>query len=149
MKGKALAITASNCSNDSESMDRDPEDVMIQIKSIHGYPSFADFISSDPDRRTVMYRRFDFLSARNLLYFQSELSELEAQLFAFDREDFQKAKGSDFDESRGDWNMLQEKARDATSMEKQRLDLVMRIREILEKYGKPIAMALAGQPTYT
>jgi hypothetical protein len=48
-------------------MARDPEDVVIQIKDIHGYPSFADFISSDPDRRTVMYRRFDFLSARNLL----------------------------------------------------------------------------------
>ena len=92
-----------------------------------------------------MYRRFDFLSARNLLYFQSELSELEAQLLAFDREDFQKAKGSEFDGSKGNWNLFLEKARDTKSMEKQRLDLVMRIREVLEKYGKPIAMALAGQ----
>jgi hypothetical protein len=81
-------------------------------------------------------------------YFQSELSELETQLLAFDREDFQKAKGSEFDDSKGDWNLLQEKARDATSMEKRRLDLVMRIREVLEKYGKPINMALVGQPMY-
>jgi hypothetical protein len=125
-------------------MARDLEDVVIQIKNIYGYPSFADFISSDPDRRTVMYRRFNFLSARNLLNFQSELSKLEVQLLAFDWEDFQKAKGSEFDDTKGDWNLLQEKARDATSMEKQRLDLIMRIYEVLEKYSKLIAMALAG-----
>ena len=43
-----------------------------------GYPRFAAFISSDEDRSTTIYRRFERLSARNLLYLETELQELEA-----------------------------------------------------------------------
>ncbi|KAI4228054.1 MAG: hypothetical protein LQ349_006609 [Xanthoria aureola] len=50
-----------------------------------GYPSFAHFISQDGD--AAIYRRYESLSARNLLYLQSELHELEGQLEALDAED--------------------------------------------------------------
>ena len=43
-----------------------------------GYPRFAAFVANDEDRSTTIYRRFERLSARNLLYLETELAELEA-----------------------------------------------------------------------
>ena len=51
-----------------------------------GIARFADFIAENKDKSTTIYRRFERLSARNLLYLESELSELEAQLELCDRE---------------------------------------------------------------
>lgn len=50
-----------------------------------GYPTFADFIARDKD--AAIYRKFEGLSARSLLYQQSELHELEKRLADSDRED--------------------------------------------------------------
>jgi hypothetical protein len=52
---------------------------------LEGYPSFAEFITQDQD--AAIYRKFERLSARNLLYLQSELHDLEGQLQALDEED--------------------------------------------------------------
>ncbi len=52
---------------------------------LDGFPSFAEFIAEDRDAE--IYRKFGHLSSRNLLYLQSELHELEAQLQELDRED--------------------------------------------------------------
>ncbi|KAI4261280.1 MAG: hypothetical protein L6R42_003516 [Xanthoria sp. 1 TBL-2021] len=62
-----------------------------------GYPSFAHFVSQDGD--ASIYRRYESLSARNLLYLQSELHELEGQLEELDAADV-KERDSDDDESR-------------------------------------------------
>ena len=43
-----------------------------------GYPRFAAFVANDSDRSTTIFRRFERLSARNLLYLETELMELEA-----------------------------------------------------------------------
>ncbi|KAL8952336.1 MAG: hypothetical protein Q9222_001747 [Ikaeria aurantiellina] len=58
-----------------------------------GYPSFAHYIAKDAD--AAIYRKFEGLSARNLLYLQSELHELEGQLEELDIKD---AKQRDEDE---------------------------------------------------
>lgn len=50
-----------------------------------GYPRLAAYIDSDSD--TALFRRFGILSARNLLYLQAELTELEARLNALDKAD--------------------------------------------------------------
>ena len=56
-----------------------------QLARLEGYPSFAQFIATDSD--AAIYRKYGHLSARNLLYLQSELHELEAQLQQLDLED--------------------------------------------------------------
>ena len=56
-----------------------------QSVRLEGYPSFAQFIATDSD--AAIYRKYGHLSARNLLYLQSELHELEAQLQQLDIED--------------------------------------------------------------
>jgi hypothetical protein len=62
----------------SQSRGRDVE--TAHIRPLVGFPSLADLIGSDPDRTSLVFRRFDKLAARNLLYLQSELAELEARL---------------------------------------------------------------------
>jgi len=47
-------------------------------KPIHGFPRVAAKIAHDCNKTTTIYRRFDRLSACNLLYLQAELAELEA-----------------------------------------------------------------------
>lgn len=50
-----------------------------------GYPSFAHFVAKDKD--AAIFRKFQHLSARSLLYQQNHLHELEEQLLALDAED--------------------------------------------------------------
>jgi hypothetical protein len=51
-----------------------------RTRPLNGFPSLSEFIASDHDRTSLVFRRFDRLAARNLLYLQSELAELEAKL---------------------------------------------------------------------
>ena len=61
-------------------------DVDIELALPHawrlaGYSSFAQFIAADAD--AAIYRKYERLSTRNLLYLQSELRDLEGQLEIF------------------------------------------------------------------
>jgi len=50
----------------------------LQTHHPRGYPEIANFIGSDKD--FFIFRRFDVLSARNMLFLQDELVELEEKL---------------------------------------------------------------------
>ncbi|EQB45488.1 hypothetical protein CGLO_15629 [Colletotrichum gloeosporioides Cg-14] len=63
-----------------------------------GYAEAASWMARDVDNETLVYRRFDELATRNLLYLQSELLSLEHQLNELDRED---AEDEDMD-----WQMV-------------------------------------------
>ena len=62
---------------------------------LEGYPFFAEFIAKDRD--AAIYHKFERLSARSLLYQQSELHDLERQL---DELDQSEARDIDDDEAR-------------------------------------------------
>jgi hypothetical protein len=68
-------------------MPQTRRDAESSIHHLAGYPSLAALIASDRDRTTFIYKRFDELAARNLLYLQSELAEHHAKQRAFDQED--------------------------------------------------------------
>lgn len=114
-------------------MNSDVEDGKIQVHHLKGYPSLAAFIASDKDKSTAIYRRFDRLSARNLLLLQSELVELEAQQDAFDEQDFHATT-----EEKGIlsiWPVFNNKAAEPGNVrERERLDLAIVIREKLKEY---------------
>jgi hypothetical protein len=55
---------------------------------LDGFPSFAHFISEDIEG--AIFRKFDRLSARNLLYLQSNLNELRAALDNLDKLDAER-----------------------------------------------------------
>lgn len=63
---------------------------MSSIPRLHlpdGHPSLAGVMASDRDRTIMVFKRFDRLTARNLLYLQSELAELQKRLEEYDERD--------------------------------------------------------------
>jgi hypothetical protein len=115
-------------------MAHDVENDALEVVYVKGYPSLAAFIASDLDKSTAIYRRFDRLSARNLLYLQSELQELEARQDALDAEDLHgdlQAK-----KSARNWQVLKKRAKEQNNeREKERLELVFEIRDKLKEYS--------------
>lgn len=56
----------------------------------NGYPSLASWISRDNDSEGFIFRKFDYLGARNLLYTQPDLTCWEKQLLELDAEVWNK-----------------------------------------------------------
>ena len=52
-----------------------------------GYAAVANWISLDLDNEAFVFRKFDDLAARNLLYLQSELLHLEGRIQDMDERD--------------------------------------------------------------
>ena len=52
-----------------------------------GFADVASFIAEDKEHSSSIYRRYEKLAARNLLYLQAELKELEVDLEGLDCED--------------------------------------------------------------
>lgn len=67
--------------------------VVSSRSRLTGFPSFADFIATDAD--AAIYRKYERLSARNLLYLQSALHELEGKLEELDAEDVKERESHD------------------------------------------------------
>ncbi len=114
-------------------MSRDSEDCRAEIHYVKGYPSFAGFINSDCDKSTAIYRRFGRLSARNLLYLQSELVELEARQDALDTE-YLHGTLEDKKSARN-WQTLKRKAAEpGNTGDKDRVELLEEIRKKIKEY---------------
>ena len=114
--------------------------------SISGFGSFADLIASDADCSTAVYKRFDRLNARDLLYYEAELLEIQAHQDQYDHEDaFDTDKpdnvGSDLwhqiQKNARDWSSFRQSANEAKSNDdrwKKRMQLAMHIRRTLKQY---------------
>lgn len=108
----------------------------VPIEYLNGFPTFAAYIASDPE--LAIYRKFDFLSARNLLYLQSELIALEAELKEYDAHDFiQEGKENmDVKLSSQCWEVFAIRARDCESEEAKRMIIIRKIRVLMKEYRK-------------
>ncbi|RYP51147.1 hypothetical protein DL768_003494 [Monosporascus sp. mg162] len=97
-----------------------------------GYPALAAWIGKDPDNETFVFRKFDRLSARNLLHLQCQLIQLEDEI---DKLDDEARKSSDLDARQASrrWEKLKELATNPARQEKTRLDkadeLAVKIKE--------------------
>ena len=54
-----------------------------------GFPETSSFLARDPAKTTVIFRRFDKLAVRNLLYLEARLTALEKLQIENDRKDAQ------------------------------------------------------------
>jgi hypothetical protein len=99
-----------------------------------GFIAVTATIASEPDKSTTIFRRFDALSARNLLFYQAELAELEELQKQYDEED-QKARDEASIECQRDWEAFVRCAKNE-GREKRKMDLAIEIRTTLEKYRK-------------
>lgn len=103
-----------------------------QARRFHCHKSFADFIASDDE--LLIFRRFDRLNVRSLLYMQSRLMTLEAQLAEYDQED--AADGSmEVMLSAKCWETLQSRAAEERPREAERLELIREIQNTTYQYS--------------
>ncbi|KAL4943117.1 hypothetical protein BDV06DRAFT_190707, partial [Aspergillus oleicola] len=121
-------------------MVSDPENDGIEVRYVEGFPSLADFIASDHDHSTFIFKRFNRLSARNLLYLQSELAELEALQDEYDREDY-RSLDPIANHGRRDWTVFRNRAGNKSGNhpdDKKRMDLALKIRAKLKEYKETV-----------
>jgi hypothetical protein len=117
-------------------MRNDPEKDAVEVNYVPGYPSLAAFIASDPDHSTAIYRRFDRLSARNLLYLQAELVTLEKKQDELDKHDL-NADDIDAKDKARNWGTLLARAESGSDDEaKERVQVAKAIREKIKEYSQ-------------
>ena len=111
-------------------------DVESKTHHLSGFPSLAHFIASDRDRTTMIYKRYDDLAARNLLYLQSELAELQAKQHAFDQADLKADLGTK--QCARNFGDFQKAVQTNVAKQKERWELVKQIRETLKEYREAL-----------
>ncbi|KAL2786083.1 hypothetical protein BJX66DRAFT_313489 [Aspergillus keveii] len=132
-------------------MSPDLEHNGLELHYVKGFPSLAQFIARDYDHSTFILKRFDELTARNLLYLQSELADLQALQEQYDREDVKASWEAK--EGRRDWEKFKSRAdpnsgTEFSQEEQKRMDLALKIRKTLREYKETILLdsALLSMP---
>lgn len=95
-----------------------------------GYPKLAEHFGNNPDFASV--RRFGALSARNLLYYQAELLELEKELEDIEERDNTNSLYDVTKDRAASWIWLGGKGNLAN---REQYDLVLRLRVLLQQYS--------------
>jgi hypothetical protein len=119
------------------------------VKPINGFPRVADKLASDPDKTTSIFRRFDRLSSRNLLFLEAELAELEALQNKYDEDDLIAADRMVID-CHSDWRKFErygterdEHGNPRNPGQAARLELAVKIKEKIKEYR----MSILKDPT--
>lgn len=113
-----------------------PKNAHTQRQRYEGYFGAGSWLAQDPDNETFIFRKFDKLTAINLLYMQSELIELERKI----EEMHVKTLSCDEPELKdvaATWEVLID--RDDLSNEQlleaqERLDLIQELRTKIKEY---------------
>lgn len=96
-----------------------------------GYNSLAAWMVLDPDKEALIFRKFDYLSARRTLHLQSQVLELEEQLQDLDAE---ASKNVESKKSLKEHETFEERSRSGISTDKQRMELLDEIHSKLTDY---------------
>lgn len=102
-------------------------------QKFHSHATFADYLASDPE--LLIFRRFDLLNARALLYLQSELISLETQLLEFDQEDVNDGS-MDVMLAAKCFETLSSRAANDLPREAERFELIRRIQDTTYRYSE-------------
>lgn len=104
----------------------------------NGYPALAEWMARNPEYETFIFRRFDRLSARNLLHLESQVSQLEWRLELVDgralQQTIQNPQNLEMSRSIRSWEVFSERAQDHSLLEHRRMALVNEIGEKLKQY---------------
>ena len=116
-------------------MPKDEERDIVGPPRPDAHASLAGFITGYGDHSAAIYRHYNDLAARDLLYLQSELAELKSLQDEHDREDFKPGQ-IDAKERARDWKMFKRLAETpGNKKEKQRMELMLKIRSTLRDYS--------------
>lgn len=98
----------------------------------NGFPALGEWIAEDPDSETFMFRKFQRLSARNLLFLQSQVSVLESKSNQLDKE--LTRADTQLRLSMMRYESWEEKAEDPLTPEAKRMRLAQSIKTTLKEY---------------
>ena len=100
----------------------------------NGFAKVADAQVQDPDHSWAIFRRFDRVATRNLLYLQAKLSSLEIQQEACDKGDLH-SKETQRSKAATSWEDFSNFAKsDGYDEEKERMQIALKIQETLKEY---------------
>jgi hypothetical protein len=116
----------------------DVEQQAYELDRRNGYASAATMIATDLDNETFIFRRFDELGARNLLYLQTELLMLEDELKKLDAEVVNHRDPDHFDlkDAQRDWRKLLRQCDRGNERFVKRRRVVKELREKIKVYRK-------------
>lgn len=96
-----------------------------------GYTSLAAWMTLDPDNEALIFRKFDYLSARRTLHLQSQLLELEDRLRELDASVSQDVESK---KSLKKHEVFVERAESGSGPDQERMELLDRIHQKLDEY---------------
>lgn len=102
---------------------------------LEGFSNVARWIALDRDGESLIYREFREITARNLLYLQCELLDIERQLKERDRIDANSLDMELKDAART-WETLNSQYKDGKAEAKTHMNLIMEMRVKLKEYRK-------------
>jgi hypothetical protein len=101
-----------------------------------GFPLLAQRIALNPDYESFIFRKFDHLSARNLLHLESKLAYLEHKLNQADENAALPSADNESRRSVRAWEAFEENAADPARPEHMHMKLAEQIQETLKEYRK-------------
>lgn len=113
-------------------------DLEKQPRPRAGYISLAAWIARDPDNETYVFRKFNRLSAKNLLNLQNELLSLECRIDSMEQE-MLLAGESDPKQKRTIlcWEAFERYAESLTQLEERKKSLETELKGKIKEYPKP------------
>jgi hypothetical protein len=108
------------------------ESLVAELEPPHGYPQVATFMGDHPEM--AMVRRFRGLNARNLLYLQAELVQIEKELLKCERDDANNKADPYKPYYALDYKILAEQEPRNTQ-----LDLILKMRVKLKEYSMSLS----------
>ena len=115
------------------SSGQDVEMALKEREYPNGFASVAEFIVKDPDKTSTIFKRFDQLAARNLLYLQAKLLKLQAIQDDLDEEDL-KTQDKDLKKAATSWEDFENFA--SKDDVRKRMENAEKIQEALKTYRK-------------
>jgi uncharacterized protein DUF6594 len=113
----------------------------------HGFASAASFIAEDYDEETFVFKRFNELAARNILYLQAGLLSLESELRAFD-EQIKKSADLDVKDTARSWEAFTMQLDMGNELATDRMKLIISIRAKIKEYRKELSYSFGGHMSH-
>ncbi len=99
-----------------------------------GFAAAAEWIADDCDSETFIYRKFDDLGARNLLYLQCEILLLRKRLAAYDQRVARDDADMDLKEAARTWEVLVEQCEAGRDGALEQMSLIVELRAKIKEY---------------
>ena len=102
-----------------------------------GFAALSSLMASDGDQELLIFRKFDEISARNLLYMQCELLSIEERLKKCDNK-LSSSGDMDLEEAAETWEVMVKQARDGRAEAQEMMELIKELRLKTKEYRKRV-----------